>query len=78
VLRTANVPPYHSVSSALIVDRLKAAGVFEVAYAALHNNPDQFARFYTRGYIHADNVEARAFLTAVGADPDIILAPEGT
>lgn len=75
VLRAAGVAPYHSVSTALIVDRLKEIGIFETASAALNANADLFARFYSRGYIYADNGEARAFLNAVGADPDQILAP---
>lgn len=75
VLRAANVAPYHSVPTALIVDRLKAAGNFAAADAALKASADLFARFYTRGYIYADNQEARQFLSAVGANPENILAP---
>lgn len=75
VLRQNNVPPYHSVPTIDIVRRLDAAGLLTTANAALESNVKLRASFYTVGAIYNDNAEARAFLTAVGADLDQILAP---
>jgi hypothetical protein len=76
VLRRAQVPPYHQVSTYRIVRRLEEAGLIEAAEAALDADRTLWRRFYTVGFINADDADARAFLTAVGTDPDSILAPE--
>jgi hypothetical protein len=76
VLRAAGVAPYHQVSTYRILRRLKDAGLAEAADAALNANRMLFRRFYTAGVINADDAGARAFLTAIGADPESILAPE--
>lgn len=81
VLRAANVPPYHSVSPYRIVRRLEAAGLSQQALAAFDapQNAVLKARFYTLagvGGIPADDPDAIALVVAVGADPDVILAPE--
>ena len=78
VLRAANVPPYHRVPTYTIVTRLQAAGLVEIAMAALQSDAVAYARFFTadsRGGIDADAADVRAFLSAIGADPDAILAP---
>lgn len=81
VLRQANVPPYHRVSSYRIVRRLEAAGVSEQALAVLDapQNAVLKARFYTidaAGGIPADDPDAIALVQAAGGDPASILAPE--
>lgn len=78
VLRRAGVPPYHRVPTYTIVTRLQAAGLVEIAMAALQSDAVAYARFFTadsRGGIDADAADVRAFLSAIGADPDAILAP---
>ena len=75
VLRAAAVPPYHKVPTAVIVDRLIEVGRLDAANAALESVPSLKARFYTRAHVFGDNAEARAFLAAIGVDPDAILAP---
>lgn len=79
VLRAANVPPFHRVSPYTIVTRLQAAGIAEIAMAALQQDPVAYARFFTaesRGGIDADATDVRAFLAAVGADVDAVLSPD--
>jgi hypothetical protein len=60
-----------------IVDRLQAAGKLEAARAAL-DAADLYTRerWNTREAIFADDETALALLSAIGADPDSILAPE--
>lgn len=76
VLRAANVPPYHKVSTYRILRRLEDAGRIDAAEAALNANRVLWRRFYTVGAINADDADSRAFLAAIGADADAILAPE--
>lgn len=75
-LSSQNIPPHHSVSTYRIVRRLEDAGLIDEAEAALEANRSLYRRFYTVGAIYAQDSDARAFLTAIGADPDAILAPE--
>lgn len=78
VLRKAGVPPYHRVPAYTIVTRLQASGLAEIAMGALQSDAVAYARFFTadsRGGIDADAADVRAFLSAIGADPDVILAP---
>lgn len=78
VLRQAGVPPYHKVKTYDVVRRLEAAGLAETAMAALQQDAVAYARFFTadsRGGVDADAADVRGFLTAIGADPDVILAP---
>jgi hypothetical protein len=76
VLRAANVPPYHGVSTYRIVRRLEDAGLIDAADAALSQDKNLWRRFYTVGTVPADDPNALALLKAVGADPLVILAPE--
>jgi hypothetical protein len=77
VLRAANVPPYHLVPTRLIVDRLQTAGKLTAARAALDAAGLYLReRWNSRLSIFADDADARAMLTAIGANPDAILAPE--
>jgi hypothetical protein len=76
VLRAANVPPYHKVSTYAVVRRLETAGLIEAADIALSQNKTLWRRFYTVGNINADDPDSIAFLQAIGADPMQILAPD--
>lgn len=76
VLRAAGVPPYHKVSTYRILRRLEDVGLIDAAEAALNANRVLWRRFYTVGAINADDADARAFLAAIGADTDAILASE--
>lgn len=75
VLRAANVPPYHRVRKSTIIFRLtdpqleQALSVMTVRQRERWYAPDQ-------GYINADDPESIAVVTAIGADPSVVLAPE--
>ncbi len=64
------------VSTYRIVRRLEEVGLIDAADAALAAQPVLFRRFYTAGSIPHDDPDAMALLSAVGADPFEILAPE--
>ena len=72
----AGVPPFHKVSTYRVLRRLEDAGRIDAAEAALNANRVLWRRFYTVGAINADDADSRAFLAAIGADADAILAPE--
>jgi hypothetical protein len=65
--------PRREVSKLVIVDRLEAAGLGAVADAALTGATRR--RWEAATSIYADDPNMIAFLTAIGADPDAILAP---
>lgn len=82
-LDAGNVPaPYQApplppiaVSKIKIVERLAAVDLLEPAYAALSQQPLLTQKRWEAAQIIAsDDAETRAFLTAIGADPDAILA----
>lgn len=66
----------YSVSTNTIVHRLEDAGLLTTANSALQADLFNYARFYTSTSIDSDNIVTRTFLTNIGADPDVILAPE--
>lgn len=79
VLRDLNVPPYHRVPKSTIISRLTDAQLS--AAAAVFNQPENL-RLRERWYapdqpaINANDPESIAFVLAIGADPEAILAPE--
>lgn len=78
VLRAANVPPYHSVSTYRIVRRIGAAGKSAEARVLLSQDPDLEMRFMTVGVVAADDAPAHMLIAQLGLDPADILAPEAT
>lgn len=64
------------VSTYTIVRRLEVAGLIDAAETALESNRTLYRRFYTAGSVMVTDPDARTFLTAIGADPDAILALE--
>lgn len=69
-------PPYE-VRKLLIIDRLVSAGLFEAAIAVLGGPGDlAYERWQAATAISSQDAEVRALLSAIGADPDVILAPE--
>jgi len=66
------------IDKTTVHERLIAAGKMDAAYAALMQNSTYFARWFAPGhtYVYADDPDAIALLLAIGADPDVILAPE--
>lgn len=70
ILARYQIPTY------VVVKRLVAAGLINAADAAIESDKAQKARFYTVGAITSDDAESRAFLLAIGANADEILAPE--
>lgn len=77
VLRAANAPPYHSVPTRVIVDRLEQIDKLTAARAAL-DAADLYTRerWNNRQLIYADDPTAIALVQGIGADPAVILAPE--
>ncbi len=75
--RDPDVPPAAwRVSTYRIVRRLEEVGLIDAADAALAAQPVLFRRFYTAGSIPHDDPDAVGLLSAIGADPLDILAPE--
>ncbi|SDB57537.1 hypothetical protein [Bauldia litoralis] len=70
------IPTTWRVSTYRIVRRLEEASLIDSADQALAASPMLFRRFYTAGSIQHDDPDAVAFLTAIGADPEVVLAPE--
>lgn len=68
--------PPHRVSKATVIARLIAVGKLDAAEAALAQDRSAYWRFQAAQELASDNAEARALLTAIGADPEAILAPE--
>jgi len=79
VLRAANVPPYHRVAKSTIIARMTDAQL-EAATAAF-NEPENL-RLRERWYapdqpaINANDPESIAFVVQIGADPEVVLAPD--
>lgn len=64
------------VPRTVIIDRLFAAGKLDAARAALDVAPLYTQeRWNARSAIRADDPDAVALLRAIGADPDVIMAP---
>lgn len=74
----APAPPPRPVRKSIIVARLHAAGKLMAASAALNSDIYARERWYApdQPAVHADNPEVLGLLKAIGADPDVILAPE--
>lgn len=70
-------PVRRLVPKSLIVSRLQAAGRLAAARAALDADLYARERWYApdKPAIYADDPEALALLSAIGADPEAILAP---
>lgn len=70
-------PPVILVPKRVMIDRLQALGKLDAAYSALQAQ-DLYTRerWNTRSEILASDPTARGLLTAIGVDPDVILAPE--
>lgn len=72
-----NDQPKHSyaVSKLVIVDRLYAAGLLEIALVALEQNFYLHQRWQAASWVESNDQSTREFITLLGADPDVILAP---
>lgn len=66
----------HLVPKRVIIDRLHAAGLLDIARKAL-DAADLYTRerWNARDAVFADDPETISFLRLIGADPDAILAP---
>lgn len=65
------------VRKLLILDRLIATEKFDAAMAALGGPGDiPYERWQAAADIASDDIQVRMLLAGIGADPDIILAPE--
>lgn len=79
VYEVEDIPPARPrIEKPTVHARLIEAGKMDAAYAALSQSPAYFARWFAPGhtYVYADDPGAIALLLAIGADPDVILAPE--
>jgi hypothetical protein len=73
----ASVPERRLVPKSLVISRLIEAGKIAAARAALEANDSAYARWWApdRPAIYADDPEAIALLTGIGADCAAILSP---
>lgn len=71
-------PPPPTVRKSTVQARLIEAGAMEAAYVALTSNPEYFARWFApdRPVVNCDDPDAILVVTALGLDPETILAPE--
>jgi hypothetical protein len=69
--------PRRQVQKALVEQRLIEAGLMDAAFAALSSSGVLFARWYSRisDSVFFDDPDALALLDAIGADPEVIMAP---
>ena len=74
VLRKADIPPFHSISTNALVNRLEAAGKADAADDYMVAHRPLRRRFFTVGRIYADDPDLVAMLTAIGADEGTLLA----
>ncbi|TIL25732.1 MAG: hypothetical protein E5Y88_12350 [Mesorhizobium sp.] len=71
-------PPSRAmVLKSVVQARIIEAGKMAAAYAALTQNPIYFARWFApdRPEVYCDDSDAIQLVTALGLDPDAILAP---
>ena len=74
----ATPAPPRRVAKLTIMSRVQAAGKLGDAARGLLANPELLARWARPGadFVDADDPDTAAFLTSLGLDPDIILAPD--
>lgn len=65
----------YTLPKILIIRRLDAAGILETAHDALRANKRLDALWEAAGAIKANDPDVNAFLTSIGADLGVILAP---
>lgn len=75
VLRANNVPPFHRVAKSTIISRLTDAQL-EAAISAMTARQQERWRAPDQPAVNADDPDALALLTVIGADPATVLAPE--
>ncbi|TIN38843.1 MAG: hypothetical protein E5Y10_25005 [Mesorhizobium sp.] len=70
-------PPRQTIRKSVVQARIIDAGKMASAYAALTQNPVYFARWFApdRPEVYCDDPDAVLLVTALGLDPDAILAP---
>jgi hypothetical protein len=76
VMRAANVPPFHSISTSALVARLEASGKADAADEYMSTHRPLRRRFYTVGRFFADDPDLNAMLDAISADVSVLLAPD--
>lgn len=71
------LPPKPTVAKSLVMARVTAANKMAAAQAALWAQPDQFAKWFApdQPNVNCDDPATVAFVTALGLDPAVILAP---
>lgn len=69
--------PRRQVLKAVVEQRLIEAGLMDAAFAALSSSGVLFVRWYSRisDSVFFDDPDALALLDAIGADPEVIMAP---
>jgi hypothetical protein len=71
-------PPRRMLRKSTVQQRLIDVGLMDAAHAALWADKAAYARWFVSDHpkVNADDPEALALLEAIGADPDVIMAPE--
>ena len=75
-VEAANGTPVHDVSKFTIITRLVEANKFAEALAALKADDLLYEKWSTVQVVHSNDQAARDLFTAIGLDPDVILAFE--
>ena len=66
----------YAVSKLTIISRLEAQGKFQAAIDALKANEFMYEKWQAVSHLQSDDANAIALFTAIGCDPDEILARE--
>lgn len=69
-------PGYHTVSKYLVITRLESANKFSQALSALKSDDLLYEKWSAVTEIRNTDQPARDLFTAIGLDPDVILAKE--
>lgn len=67
---------YHTVSKITVINRLDAENKFEAALAALKTDDKLYEKWSAVSEIRSNDANAIALFTAIGCDPNEILATE--
>ena len=72
-----SAPPRSMVAKSIVMERVIAANKMAAAQTALWAQPDQFAKWFApdQPSVYCDDAATITFVTALGLDPTVILAP---
>lgn len=65
---------YHEIAKLTVINRLEQAGKFNDALSALKADDLLYEKWSAVSVIRSDDAHARGLFSALGLDPDVILA----